>query len=114
MLREKLDISKERVVTGKITVRKTAGTEMDRQKVELMKEDIDIERVPVNRETASMPETRIEGNVTIIPIVREVAVVTKILMVTEEVRITKKVSGRTEEVEVQVRRENIEIERQDG
>ena len=56
----------------------------------LFKEDVDVQRVPVNRVLDAPAETRVEGDVTIIPIMEERLKVEKQLILREEIRIVKK------------------------
>jgi hypothetical protein len=52
-------------------------------------EEAGVERIPVNRLVDTAPETRTEGDVTIIPIVEEVMVVEKRLLLKEEIHIRR-------------------------
>jgi len=56
----------------------------------LFKEEIDVQRVPVNRVLDAPVETRIENGVTIIPVMEERLKVEKQLILREEIRIVKK------------------------
>ncbi len=56
----------------------------------LFKEDIDVQRVPVNRVLDAPVETRVEDGVTIIPVMEERLKVEKQLILREEIRIVKK------------------------
>jgi uncharacterized protein (TIGR02271 family) len=56
----------------------------------LFKEDIDVERIPVNRVLDRPAEIRIEDGVTIIPVMEERLKVEKQLILREEIRISKK------------------------
>lgn len=56
----------------------------------LFKEDIDMQRVPVNRVLDAPAEIRIEDGVTIIPVMEERLKIEKQLILREEIRISKK------------------------
>lgn len=56
----------------------------------LFKEDIDVQRIPINRVLDVPAETRIEDGVTIIPVMEERLKVEKQLILREEIRIVKK------------------------
>jgi hypothetical protein len=56
----------------------------------LFSEEVNVERVPVNRIIAGPAQTRQEGDTTIIPVVEEVITLQKRLLLREEVRITRK------------------------
>lgn len=113
IVEEKLEVSKKEVETGKVNISKTTHTEIESQLVTLSSEDILIERVAMNKEVDSIPKTRIEDDVTIISVVREVAVVVKKLIVVEEIHISKNKSESIEQISVPLRKEHIEIERKE-
>jgi len=77
------------------------------------KEHIEVERVAVNRPVEQAPPVRTEGDTTIIPLVEEVLVVEKRLVVREEVRVTLRRKAH-EPMEVSLRSEELDIERPDG
>ena len=56
----------------------------------LFKEDVDVQRVPVNRVLDAPAETRVEGDVTVILVMEERLKVEKQLILREEIRIVKK------------------------
>lgn len=73
--------------------------------------DVDIERVPMDRVVTEPVESRYEGDTLIIPVLEEVLVVEKRLVLREEIRITRRVQEHTERKTVPVRSEHIEVER---
>lgn len=76
-----------------------------------MQEDIQIERVPVNRWLTEPASVRYEGDIMIIPVMEEVPVVEKRLRLKEELRVTKRqiTTQRTEPV--RLRTEEVQVER---
>ena len=56
----------------------------------LAKEDIEVQRIVVNRVLSAPAEIRIENGVTIVPVMEEVLKVEKQLILREEIRISKK------------------------
>jgi uncharacterized protein (TIGR02271 family) len=58
-----------------------------------------------------LPSVRLEGSTTIIPVVEEVVVVEKKLVLVEEIHVRRKSSVRTEDIPVTLRSEQAEIER---
>jgi len=56
----------------------------------LFGEDVTVERVQVNRLVDAAPQSRQDGDTTIIPVVEEVITVQKRLLLREEVRITRR------------------------
>ena len=56
----------------------------------LAKEEIEVQRIPINRVLQAPAEIRTENDVTIIPVMEEVLKVEKQLILREEIRISKK------------------------
>jgi uncharacterized protein (TIGR02271 family) len=114
VLVETVDVRRSKKVTGGVRITKRVRT--SDQIVEPMRaeEIVEVERVPVNREVDEPPPVRQEGNVTIVPILEEVLVVEKRLILREEVRITRKRREISERYRVRLRREEAEIERLPG
>lgn len=76
-------------------------------------EEVNVERVPVNQYVDFVPEPRQEGDTLIIPLLEEVLVVEKRLVVKEELRITKRRTEETQQTRVTLRQEEAVIERID-
>lgn len=75
---------------------------------------VGVSRVPIDRviqEGEPVPQTRTEGSVTIIPILEEVLVVEKRLILKEEVHIRETSTNQDVEVPVTVRKQRAVIER---
>jgi stress response protein YsnF len=97
-------------------VRVTTHTELVEEHVRetLQSDDVEVMRVPVNRTLEpgeAAPATRTEGDVTIIPILEEVLVVEKRLVLREELHILRESSAEEVEVPVTLRRQRAAIER---
>jgi uncharacterized protein (TIGR02271 family) len=113
-----LPVVAEELVTGTRTiererVRVTTRTEMRDVDVDAVRarDDVDIERVPIGREIDVPPEVRIEGDTTIIPVVEEVVVVKRRLVLREEIRVRRRRVEQAERVSVTLRRERAEVSR---
>ena len=106
---EELQVGKRQVEAGRARLRKVVHTEHVSEPVELRHEELDIERVPVaDGEVA--PGAFQEGEIEI-PIMREEPVAAKEARVTGEVRLGKDVKTETRTVEGDVRREDVDIDR---
>jgi uncharacterized protein (TIGR02271 family) len=114
VLVETLDVRKRKRVTGGYRVTKRVRTSDQVVEPVRAEETVEVQRVPVNREVSEPPPVRQEGNVTIVPILEEVLVVEKRLIVREELRITRRRREITERHRVTLRREEAEIERLPG
>lgn len=109
--REELEITKETVETGTVKIHKSVNTESVVTRVPLLREEVSITRVPINKEVAETPEVRREGEVTIVSVMKEVPVVTTKLILVEEIHISKESHEHIEKIDSILRSEHVEIER---
>ncbi len=111
LVEEEVRIDKREVERGRVRVRTVTDEVEEMARATLDGEAVEVERVAVDRMVEVAPEIRTEGDVTIIPVVEEVLVVEKRLVLKEELHIRRQT--RTEEVEVPVelRKERVEVER---
>jgi stress response protein YsnF len=77
--------------------------------VPLIDEQIDVQRVEVNRFVDAPPPVRQEGDVTIVPVMEEVLVVTKRLRVKHELRLTRQRHTRREKRRVTLKSEEAHV-----
>jgi uncharacterized protein (TIGR02271 family) len=110
---EKMHLSKEVVEKRKITIHKKVNTETVSHDVPLLHDHVQIEHIPVNKEVTEIPKIRETGNVTIIPIIEEVAVITKKIMLVKEIHITKEQIETLEHIETALRSESVTIDKKD-
>jgi len=90
LLEEVLMVSKREVETGRIRISVLTETEQREVSETLRSRNADIQRIAVGRRLAAgeaMPQSRIEDGILIVPVIEEVLVVEKRLVVTEELRI---------------------------
>jgi uncharacterized protein (TIGR02271 family) len=94
---------------GKLNVRKRVRTDREQVRVPTRREEVSVERVPVNEERtgAEIGEDEVS-----MPVVEEEAVVGKQSVVKEEVRVRKDVVQDEEVVEEDVRKEEVDIDDQ--
>lgn len=111
VLEEELHLAKRIIEKDKIRVRKAVIEREEIVDEPLIEDRVEIERVPINRLLKKPVEARIEGDTTIIPILKEVLVVEKQLMLVEEVRLTRKQVEVRRPQAVTLRREEVHIER---
>ncbi|MEO7802051.1 MAG: YsnF/AvaK domain-containing protein [Ginsengibacter sp.] len=109
VIEEHVEVGKRVIETRKIRISKTVHQENEFLNVPLIREDIDIKRVPVNEYVDTLPEAvRYEGDTMIIPVLKEVYVMR--MMVVEEIHVTK-TRIQTQDVQnVSLRREEVTIE----
>jgi uncharacterized protein (TIGR02271 family) len=107
---EELKVGTREREAGRLRVRKRVRTEREQLRVPKRREEVHVERVPVEGREA--PEAEIgEGEISV-PVVEEEVVVEKRPEVKEEIRIRKDLVEEEEVVEADVRREEIDVDDQ--
>jgi len=102
---------------GRVNVRKSVHTEREVVRVPKRREEVDIERVPAvreAREASGATEEDIGEDEMVLQIFEEEVVVTKRVVLKEEVRLRKRVVEDEETVEVDLRKEEVEVDDQSG
>jgi uncharacterized protein (TIGR02271 family) len=111
IVEEKATLNKEAVETGRVRVRTFVDEHLERIAQDLERDDVTIERVRIDQEVTAVPQVREEGDVLIVPLVEEVIVVEKRLVVREELRIHRNRKRERVEEAVRLRRMRAEVER---
>jgi uncharacterized protein (TIGR02271 family) len=111
---EELIIETHRVARGKVRVHKRVETRNEVVDAPTIHEEVVVEHIPINKFVEDVvPEVRDEDGVLIIPVVEEILVTEKRLFVREEVRVHKRRTTTSTPQSIVLRREVIEIERED-
>jgi len=90
VVEERLSVSRQAVETGKVRVAKIVREREEVVDEPLLREEVHVERVPIDRYVDGPVPIRQEGEITIIPVLEEVLVVEKRLMLKEELHITRR------------------------
>lgn len=107
---ERLEIDTHQIDLGEILVHKTVEENEEVRRGPLTREDVQVVRVKVNRPVTAPEQRRQEGDWLVIPVMEEIFVVQKQLVVTEEIRIRKLTVTEEHEIRETVRRERATIE----
>ena len=102
---------------GRVNVKKSVRTEREVVRVPKRRQEVDIERVPVEgeaREASGATEADIGEDEVVVQVFEEEVVVTKRVVLKEEIRLRKRVAWDEEVVEVDLRKEEVEIDDQSG
>ncbi|MCB4823408.1 YsnF/AvaK domain-containing protein [Roseicella aerolata] len=111
LLEEHLRIAKNQRATGRVRIAVTTGEETRLVEEVLRDRRVEIERVPVGRPVTEAPPVREEGDTLVIPVLEEVLVVERRLVLREEVRLRLRTEERRESVPVTLRRQQAAVER---
>ncbi len=100
---------------GRVSAKKSVRTEREVVRVPRRREEVEIERVAVEgeaREAGGATESQIGEQEVVVQLFEEEVVVTKRVVLKEEIRLRKKVAMEEEVVEVELRKEELEIDEQ--
>lgn len=114
LLEERVTVGVRSVERGRVRVTTRTDTVEETLRQSLRGDAVDVQRVPVDRtitEGEALPVPRTEGDVTIVPVLEEVLVVEKRLVLKEELRIRRITSAEDVEVPVTRRVQSAVIER---
>lgn len=110
IVQEQAHVSVERREIGGVRVRVVTDEGPVLYPVDLSSETVEVTRHPVEHEVEAVPAPRQEGDVTIVPVVEERAVVMTRLFVVEEIHIRRTRATETVEVPVTLRRQRAVVE----
>jgi uncharacterized protein (TIGR02271 family) len=109
---EELTVEKRQVTRGIVRIHTRVETREEVVEEPLLHEEVAVERIPVNKLVdGEAPMPHYENEVFVIPILEEVLVVQKRLLLKEEVRVTRRHTTVSQPQQVTLRREVVEIER---
>jgi len=111
LVEEVLRLGKRTVETGRVRISLTTETVQEVLRETLRTRRAEVERVPVGREVSEVPATRQEGNVIIVPVVEEVLVTVKRLVLKEEIHLCLIDSGESVEQPTERRVQRATVER---
>lgn len=114
LVEEQLTVAKRQVESGRVRVHVSVEERQEVISEQLAHDDVQVERVPRNVRLTEMPHVRLEGNTTIVPVVEEVMVVEKALVLVEEIHICRRSVSEPTEIPVSLRVERVNIEREPG
>jgi len=111
VIEETLEVSRQVHETGSVHVHKQVHVRTEHVEVPLHSEDVEITRVPVNRVVEGPVPVRHEGDTTIYPVLEEVLVLEKRLVLREELHLRVRRSERVETHDIELRSEEVTTER---
>jgi uncharacterized protein (TIGR02271 family) len=110
VVREEVKISKRPVETGRVRITKHVQERQQPVEAELLRQEVEVQRIPVNRVLDAPPKVREEGDVLVIPILEEV--VEKRWLLKEEVRVRRRSVQTSHRDSVVLRTEMVSVERE--
>jgi uncharacterized protein (TIGR02271 family) len=110
VVEERLIADKRAVDLGELRIHKRVDETEETVTQDVTRDDLVVERVAVNKPIEAPVSVRQDGEWTVFPIMREVLVVKKQLMLAEEVRVARRQVTEAQEVREVTRHERIELE----
>jgi len=111
VIRETIDVQKRWVQSGRVRITKVVHENEEVVDEPLLREEVEVERVAVNRAVDGPVAIRHEGDVTIVPVLEEVLVVEKRLILKEELHIRRRQVEVSEPQRITLRTEEVTVER---
>src|SRR5215213_2838793 len=111
VIEEVLDVTRQREEIGRVRIQKHVHERTEVVDQPLLRDNVTVTHVPINRLIEQPVDTRQEGETLIVPVMEEVLVVEKRLMLVEEVHITRHTTETHEPKEITLRREEVTVER---
>jgi len=111
LIEEEVQVGKRTVETGRVRIRTLVETVEEAAQAVLGGERVEVERIPVGRVVDQAPSIRTEDGVTIVPVLEEIMVVEKRLVLKEEIHIRRRQTTETVEVPVTLRKQRAIVER---
>lgn len=111
VIEERARIDKEVVERGVVKVSTSIREREEVFAEALQHQEVDIQRVSINKVVDAMPTIRQEGDVTVIPVVEERAVVVKQLLLVEELHVHRKTVREIVHIPVTMQSTEISVER---
>jgi uncharacterized protein (TIGR02271 family) len=110
---EEISVSRREIKKATVQVALVTGTREQLIDEELTHVRVEIERVPIDRTVEVVPPIRQEEDITIIPVVEEVIVVERRLVLKEEVRVRRVSTKEQHQETVVLRRQEAVITREE-
>ena len=109
LVEEEVQVETRVVELGHVTVQKKVDEFLDERAISLRHQQVEVERVPVDRVIDEIIEPYLDGDVYVVPIIEEEIVITRQLRLKEELRVQRTVGNHEETVQVPFRRERVVV-----
>ena len=114
LVEERLEVGTREIERGRVQIRTKVDTREELVETALRQDEVQVDRVPIDRPVETVPVVREEDGVLIVPIMEERLVVTKQLFLKEEVRISSRTRLETVRQPVFLRSERVELSRDES
>ena len=108
---EELTVAKRRIVTGRARISTITRQQEELVEALLTRERVEIERTPIGKPLEHVPAVREEGDTLVIPVVEEVLMVQRRLVLKEEIRVRRVHETERHQERVKLRKQEAAITR---
>lgn len=112
VIEERVRVDKRLVESGVVKISTSVSEHTEIVSAALMHEEVEIKRVPMDVEVERVPDVRREGDLLVIPIVEERAVLLKRLVLVEEMHVRRKIVHREAKIPVDLRGTRLHVRRE--
>ena len=109
LVEEEVQVDTRVIELGHVTVQKKVDEFLDERAISLRHQQVEVERVPVDRIIDEVIEPYLDGDVYVVPVIEEEIVITRRLRLKEELRVQRTVGHHEETVQVPFRRERVVV-----
>lgn len=109
IVEEQVQIDTRVVELGHVTVQKKVDEFLDERSISLRHQQVEVERVPVDRIIDEIIEPYLDGDVYVVPIIEEEIVITRRLRLKEELRVQRTIGHHEESIQTPFRRERVVV-----
>jgi stress response protein YsnF len=110
IVEETAQLQKQQVAEKRVRISTKTEVVEELVRDNLLTEEIEIDRVPVNRAVEIAPKVRVEGDVTVVPVLEEVLVIDKRLVLKEELHIRRCARREDMTIPVSLRKQRVVVE----
>jgi stress response protein YsnF len=109
IVEEQVEVDTRIVELGHVTVQKKVDEFLDERAISLRHQQVEVERVPVDRIIDEIIEPYLDGDVYVVPIIEEEIVITRRLRLKEELRVQRTIGHHEESIRTPFRRERVVV-----
>lgn len=110
VVEEALTVQTRVVELGHVSIRKQVDEYLDERTVALLHQEVEVERIPIDRIVPEMLQPYMDGDVYVVPVIEEEVIVQRQLRLKEELRIRRVVGQHETTLQTPYRRERVTVE----
>ncbi len=109
VVEEQVQVDTRVIELGHVSVQKKVDEFLDERVISLRHQQVEVERVPIDRIIDEIIEPYLDGDVYVVPIIEEEIVITRRLRLKEELRVQRTIGHHEESIQTPFRRERVVV-----